>query len=145
MGAFEHVQDYAHAARFLAAHLRPGARCYADFCAQPDVRAGRGSRFMRKWIWPGDVNYVDVSALLRALAAEGFHVHELVDDTLSYAWTVRDWAHRLEACRKELARQFGEPAVRAFLLFLWGSQHFLATNRTQAHHLVAGRAPRRPV
>ena len=31
--------------------------------------------------------------------------------------------------------------MRAFLLFLRGSYYFLATNKTQAYHLVAGREP----
>ena len=42
-----------------------------------------------------------------------------------------------------LALRFGEPAVRAFLLFFWASFRFLTTNRTQAYHLVAGRQGRR--
>jgi hypothetical protein len=32
--------------------------------------------------------------------------------------------------------------VRAFLLFLGGSYHFLMQNRTQAYHVVAGLGPR---
>ena len=140
MGTLEHVGDYPRAARFLREWLRPEARVYADFCARhADFRLGR---FMKKWIWPGPVTYVDLGALVRALAREGFNVHELADDTLSYAYTVRDWARGLEAHRKDLAQRFGEPAVRAFLLFLWGSHRFLVTNRTQAYHLVAGRGPR---
>jgi cyclopropane fatty-acyl-phospholipid synthase-like methyltransferase len=51
---------------------------------------------------------------------------------------VRDWGDALEANRKALAEQFGEPAVRAFLLFLRGSWRFLLDNRTQAYHVVAG-------
>jgi cyclopropane-fatty-acyl-phospholipid synthase len=140
MGTFEHVGDYRRAADRLREHLTDGARVYADFCAQRSVF--RGGRFMKKWIWPGTVTYVDVAALVGALVRAGFNVHELADDTLSYAFTVRDWARRLEAQRKEIADRFGEPAVRAFLLFLWGSHHFLASNRTQAYHLVAGRQPR---
>ena len=34
------------------------------------------------------------------------------------------------------------PAMRAFLLFLGGSYHFLTQNRTQAYHVVAGLGPR---
>ena len=71
------------------------------------------------------------------------NIHQLVDDTRSYALTVRDWASALEAQRLELARRFGERTVRTFLLFLWGSHHFFTTNRTQAYHLVAGREPAR--
>lgn len=140
LGTMEHVGDYAYAARFLATHLAPAGRVYADFCA---TREGfRGGRFLKTWIWPGAVTYVDLGRLVGALAKAGFDVHELSDDTLSYAWTVRDWAQRLEQNRKPLAERFGEPTVRAFLLFLWGSYHFLANDRTQAYHLVAGLGPR---
>lgn len=142
LGTFEHVVDYRFAARFLAAHLRPGARVYADFVAR---RAGfRTGRFLSRWIWPGTTGYVDLAALVRALGAEGFHLHELADDGLSYAWTVRDWAQRLEGRHAALAARFGEPAVRAFLLYLWGSFHFLARGHTLAYHLVAAREPRVP-
>lgn len=140
LGTMEHVGDYAYAARFLAQHLVEGGRVYADFCA---TREGfHGGRFLKTWIWPGAVTYVDLGRLVGEFAKAGFDVHELADDTLSYAWTVRDWAQRLESQRAELAARFGEPAVRAFLLFLWGSYHFLANDRTQAYHLVAGRGPR---
>ena len=140
LGTMEHVGDYAYAARFLARHLVPSGRVYADFCA---TREGfHGGRFLKTWIWPGAVTYVDLGRLVGELAKAGFDVHELADDTLSYAWTVRDWAQRLESCRPELVARFGEPAVRAFLLFLWGSYHFLANDRTQAYHLVAGLGPR---
>jgi cyclopropane-fatty-acyl-phospholipid synthase len=140
LGTLEHVVDYRYAARFLAAHLVPGGRVYADFCA---TREGfHGGRFLKKWIWPGSVTYVDVGSLVGALARAGFDVHELADDTLSYAWTVRDWALRFDAGAKDLAERFGEPSVRAFRLFLWASYHFLSRDRTQAYHLVAGLTPR---
>jgi cyclopropane-fatty-acyl-phospholipid synthase len=137
MGTFEHASDYRYAARFLRDHLRPEARVYADFCAR---REGfEVGRFLKKWIWPGTTRYVDVASLVRELERAGFTIEELADDRLSYAWTVRDWALRLEANRKALAERFGEPAVRAFLLYLWGSHHFLLRGHTQAHHLVAAR------
>ena len=137
MGTFEHFADYRRAARLLARHLKPGGRVYADFCAQRE--SFLLGRFMRKHIWPGSITYVDLAALVAALVREGFNVHELGDDTLSYAFTVRDWARGIERAREAMAAKWGEPQVRAFLLFLWGSYHFLKTNRTQAYHLVAGR------
>jgi cyclopropane-fatty-acyl-phospholipid synthase len=140
LGTMEHVGDYAYAARFLARHLAPAGRVYADFCA---TREGfHVGRFLRTWIWPGAVTYVDLGRLVGEFSKAGLDVHELADDTLSYAWTVRDWASRLEREREGLAERFGEPTVRAFLLYLWGSYHFLANDRTQAYHLVAGRGPR---
>ena len=66
-------------------------------------------------------------------------MHTVGDDTLSYAYTVRDWARGLARHHDALAARFGEPTVRTFLLFFWASYHFLTTNRTQAYHLVAGR------
>lgn len=140
MGTFEHNPEYDYAARFLAAHLKPGARVWADFSAHhTDVTMGR---FMKKHIWPGAITYVNPHRLVRALLRAGFNVHELRDDTLHYACTIRDWGNAMEAHRTSLAAQFGEPTVRAFLLFLRGSLHFLRTNQMQAYHLVAGREPR---
>jgi cyclopropane-fatty-acyl-phospholipid synthase len=136
MGTFEHNPEYAWAARWLANHLVPGGRVFADFCAQrSDFTIGA---FMKKHIWPGPITYVRPHRLVAALVRAGFNIHEMADDTLSYACTVRDWGDALEAHRDALADEFGEPAVRAFLLFLRGSWRFLLDNRTQAYHLVAG-------
>jgi len=141
MGSLEHIPDYRFVARFLARHLRPGARVYADFVT---TREGRlAGPFLRKYIFPGITGYVELGRLVLELASAGFEVSELSDDTLSDAWTVRDWALALERCRADLAARHGERTVRAFLLYLWGSHHFLATRRTQAYHLVAGRRPSR--
>ncbi len=139
MGSFEHFSDYRRALRFLAEHLEPEARFYADFCTE------RGSHqvgaFLARHIWPGSASYVDVPKLLKEMARAGFNLHVLEDDTQSYAFTVRDWADKLERARRQLAAEYGEPSVRAFLLFLRASQYFLLTNKTQAYHLVAGREP----
>lgn len=136
MGTFEHNPEYAWAAKWLAKNLAPHARVWADFSAQrTDVTLGA---FMKKHVWPGPITYVSPQRLVTALVREGFNIHELCDDTRSYACTVRDWGDALEANRKALAEQFGEPTVRAFLLFLRGAWRFLLDNRTQAYHLVAG-------
>jgi len=139
MGSFEHNPEYEFAARFLARHLRPGGRVWADFCAQRT--AFSLGRFMKKHIWPGPITYVNPYRLIRALVRAGFNVHELHDDTQSYARTVRDWGDAFETSYKALAERFGEPTARAFRLFLRGSFLFLRENRTQAYHLVAGREP----
>jgi cyclopropane-fatty-acyl-phospholipid synthase len=139
MGTFEHNPEYGRAARFLARHLVPGGRIWADFCAnRRDFQFGA---FMRRHIWPGAITYVNPYGLAAALIREGFNVHEMADDTLSYACTIRDWGDRFEASAKALAERFGEPTVRAFRLFLRGSWYFLRTNRTQAYHVAAGLEP----
>lgn len=137
MGTFEHNPEYERAAAWLAQHLTPEARVWADFCAQHrDFTIGR---FMKRHIWPGPIQYVNPHALCRALMRAGFNVHSLADDTRSYALTIRDWGDRFEAHSAALAARFGEPTVRAFRLFLRGSWHWLSRNQTQAYHLVAGR------
>ena len=139
MGTFEHVPEYGRVAKFLAEHLKPGGRVYADFCAQRhDTTLGR---FMKKRIWPGAIRYVSLQALVSELLGAGFNVYELKDDTLSYAYTVRDWGDALEGQREALAARWGESTIRAFLLFLRGSYYFLSRNKTQAYHLVAGLGP----
>lgn len=142
LGTLEHVPDYPRVAAFLAHHLTPTGRVYADFCAQ---RASfQVGPFLRRHLWPGPVAYVDLGALVTALTHAGLVVQDVGDDTLSYAYTVRDWARGLEAHRAALAARFGEPTVRAFLLFFWAAYRFLTTRRTQAYHLIAARAPQVP-
>ena len=94
--------------------------------------------FLRRYIFPGVSHYVDLPGVVRALERSGRAVRVLEEDTLSCAYTVRDWARRLEKSHELLAARHGEAAVRAFLLYLWGSNHFLLSKRTQAYHLVAG-------
>jgi cyclopropane fatty-acyl-phospholipid synthase-like methyltransferase len=139
MGSLEHLPDYRHMGRFLAAHLLPRAGVYCDFVTSKQGRLG--GAFMTRYIFPGVSNYVDVPGLVRVLLRAGLSVSELADDTLSCAFTVRDWARNLERAHAELAQLHGELPVRAFLLYLWSSYHFLAGNRTQAYHLVASREP----
>ncbi len=139
MGSLEHLPDYRHLGRFLSRHLRPGARAYADFVTSREGRLA--GAFLRKYIFPGISGYVELGRLVATLTDAGFNVHELADDTVSCACTVRDWARTLERERTALAARHGELAVRAFLLYLWSSHHFLEINRTQAYHLVAGRSP----
>jgi cyclopropane-fatty-acyl-phospholipid synthase len=138
MGSLEHLPGLRRVSRFLARHLRPNGRVYADFVTS---REGRMSgAFLRRHIFPGVSHYVDLPGLRSALERAGFSVGTVEDDTASCAYTVRDWALRLEAHRTELAVHHGEAAVRAFLLYLWASHHFLIENqRTQAYHLVASR------
>ena len=140
MGTFEHNPEYVRAARFLERALVSEGRVWADFCAQrSDFAFGR---FMKRYIWPGPIRYVSPHGLTTALVEHGFNIHELADDTLSYACTVRDWGDGLAANAEVLEKEFGSESVRAFLLFLRGSQYFLENNRTQAYHVVAGRSPR---
>jgi len=139
LGTLEHVPEYDRVARFLAAHLKPHGRVYADFCAQrADLTVGR---FLKKTIWPGSITYIDVGRLVRTLIRAGFNVYSLRDDTLNYAYTIRDWGDRLEEHAAKLAEIAGEPTVRAYRLFLRGSYHYLRTNQTQAYRLVLGRDP----
>ena len=139
MGSLEHMPDYQRVANFASQYLTRRACIYADFLAHPTSRTF--GTFMRKNLWPGASAYVNVARLIAALTTSGFNIHELEDDTRSYALTVRDWAAALEARRADLARRFSERTVRTFLLFLWGSYHFFTTNQTQAYHLVASREP----
>ncbi len=139
MGTFEHNPEYARAARFLTQHLAPGARVWADFCAQrTDFTIGR---FMKKYIWPGPITYVNPYRLVEAFVREGFNVHAMRDDTRSYELTTRHWGDLMQTHRKALAERFGEESVRAFLLFLRGSTLFLERNQTQAYHVVMGLEP----
>jgi cyclopropane-fatty-acyl-phospholipid synthase len=139
MGTFEHVSDYPRATRFLARNLRPGGRIWADFCSEREGH--QVGAFLARYVWPGTARYVNLPRLSEALIRAGFNLHELGDDTVSYALTCRDWANALDREAKALAERFGERDVRVFRIFLRSSQYFLATNRTQAYHLVAGLGP----
>jgi cyclopropane-fatty-acyl-phospholipid synthase len=137
MGSLEHLIDYPRVARFLARHLAPGARVWADFCAQRE-RFQVGA-FLGRHVWPGSASYVDVPRLVDALLRAGLTLDRLEDDTFSYACTVRDWADALERVAPALSERFGSRPVRAFELYLRAAQVFFESGRTQAYHLVASR------
>ncbi len=137
VGCLEHMPDYDRVARHLDRCCTTDALVYADFCAQPTAAAF--GTFLARHVWPGPTACVATGDLLAALAHRAFNLHLVTDDTLSYAYTVRDWADALERARPDLTARFGESAVRTFLLFLRASQYFFLTNRTQAYHVVAGR------
>ena len=139
MGTFEHFPAYRRATRFLARHLAPGGRLYADFCSTRGPQLA--GAFLARHIWPGTATYVSVPRLLCALEREEFVIHALREDTTSYALTVGDWADAFDRASGELVDRFGETPVRAFRLFLRASQYFLQRGRTRAHHLVAAREP----
>lgn len=140
LGTMEHVPEYDRVAQFLASYLKPNGRVYADFCSQ---RASfTVGRFLKKTIWPGSITYIDVGRLIGTMIRAGFNVHALRDDTLNYGYTIRDWGDRFAQHREKLAEMTDEATVRAYLVFLRGSYHFLRTNQTQAYRLVLGRAPR---
>jgi cyclopropane-fatty-acyl-phospholipid synthase len=141
MGTLEHFSDYRHAMSFASRFLTREARIYADFCCARG--AHRVGAFLGKYIWPGSASYVDVPRLLREVERAGFGVYVLEEDTLSYACTVRDWADGLERSQKILAERYGTENVRAFILYLRASQYYFAHGKTQAYHLVAGRASAR--
>lgn len=137
MGSFEHNPGYERVVAKLASLLTPRARVWADFCAQrTDFAFGA---FMGRYIWPGPTAYVDPARLARAFQRGGWNLHALADDTRSYAHTVRAWAERFDAAQTALEAEHPRELVRAFRLYLRGSERFLASNRTQAYHLVAGR------
>ena len=141
MGTLEHFSQFGYVARFLAQNLAPDARLYADFCSARGVH--QVGAFLAKHIWPGTANYVDLPKLTAALLREGFNIHELVDDTQNYAYTVRDWADALDRVHPDMEARWGREPVRAFQLFLRSSEYFLSHNKVQGYHLVAGREPAR--
>lgn len=139
LGTMEHVPEYDRVAHFLASYLKPDGRVYADFCSQrTSFTIGR---FLKKTIWPGSITYIDVGRLVGTMIRAGFNVHALRDDTLNYAYTIRDWGDRFEQHRAKLVEITDEATVRAYLLFLRGSFHYLLRNQTQAYRLVLGREP----
>ena len=139
LGSLEHLARYPEVAARLRELVRPEGGVYADFCARRDFQPMWG--FVKRYIYTGPTAFVSLARLSAALLGEGFTIHRLGDDSLSYAWTVRDWARALEANRKQVAEVGGEPSVRAFLLWLWGSYESFLAGGTQAHHLVASLRP----
>lgn len=148
LGVTEHLPDYPATLRQYAKLLKPGGRVFLDASASPTKFPF--SRFILKYIWPGNATPLHLPSYLDAVYESPLEMCLVQNDRISYMLTTRYWAENLDRSRGLLAARWGESAYRRFRLYLWGCVHGFATNDLTAYHwmlqlppLRAGRMVRR--
>jgi cyclopropane-fatty-acyl-phospholipid synthase len=121
-----------------------------DRCLQP-VR-GRGllhfigrnrlqplNAWIRKRIFPGAYPPTLRQVMEEILEPRSFSVLDVENLRLHYARTLRHWLHRFEGSAEEVVRMFDEPFVRAWRLYLAGSEAAFATGWMQLFQVTFAR------
>lgn len=136
-GVIEHIPNYRRFVRRVWDCLRPGGRLYLDASASREKYAV--SAFSRRYIWPGTHTFLCLQDFVREIAYQGMDLVEVKNETHDYELTMRQWAERFDAARKEIVARWGERTYRAFRLYLWGGSRAFHHDLMQAYSVVAER------
>ena len=134
MGVIEHLPKYDLVVNKFRSLLKPGGRIFLDGSA--DVKKYDVSKFLVKYIYPGNHSYLVLHDFLRALAATPLRVVELHNDRHSYYLTARQWARNLDRNYEFLRERFGENAYRRFRLYLWGTAYQFLSGGLDCYRMV---------
>jgi cyclopropane-fatty-acyl-phospholipid synthase len=95
--------------------------------------------WIRKRIFPGAYPPTLSEAVAGVLEPTGFSVLDVENLRLHYARTLDHWRRRFEAATSPLRQMFDEPFVRAWRLYLAGSQAAFTTGWMQLFQVVFAR------
>jgi cyclopropane-fatty-acyl-phospholipid synthase len=132
LGVTEHLPDYPATLRQYANLLKPGGRVYLDASASPTKYPF--SRFILKYIYPGNETPLHLPSYLDAVCESPFELSMVHNDRTSYMLTAKHWAENLDRNRSTIAARWGEAAYRSYRLYLWGCVHCFATDDMTAYH-----------
>jgi cyclopropane-fatty-acyl-phospholipid synthase len=145
LGVTEHLPDYAATLAHYQKLLKPGGRVYLD--ASASRHKYPFSRFILKYIYPGNETPLHLSSYLEALSETPFELCFVHNDRVSYRLTAQHWAENLDRNHAAIAQRWSEAVYRRFRLYLWGCAHCFDSDDMTAYHwmlrLPAGDAGRR--
>jgi cyclopropane-fatty-acyl-phospholipid synthase len=139
VGMLEHVglPDYPTLGRVMARSLTDRGRGLLHFIGRDQPRPLNA--WIRKRIFPGAYPPALAEVFQHVLAPEGFSVLDVENLRLHYAKTLEHWLERFEQASQQIGRMFDEPFVRAWRLYLSGSQVAFVTGTLQLFQLVFAR------
>jgi cyclopropane-fatty-acyl-phospholipid synthase len=137
IGMAEHVgaaqlPDYARA---LARLVAPGGRVVNHAIARPQMRRGRTSAFIDRYIFP-DGELVPLSQMMAAFEEAGLEIRDVESLRDHYAPTLRAWTRNLEDHWSAVCDLVGTERARAWRLYLAGSALAFDRGRLAVHQLV---------
>jgi cyclopropane-fatty-acyl-phospholipid synthase len=140
VGMLEHVGREKYAAlRAVIARCLPdeGGRGLLHFIGRDRVRSL--NPWIRRRIFPGAYPPTLREALESIFEPAGLSVLDVENLRLHYARTLEHWQGRFEGAVEQVRAAFGEPFVRAWRLYLAGSQASFATGWMQLFQVVFAR------
>jgi len=132
LGVTEHLPDYPATLAQYQKLLKPGGRVYLD--ASASRHKYPFSRFILKYIYPGNETPMHLASYVDALSETPFELCMVENDRASYQLTAKHWAENLDRNHSTIAQRWSEAAYRRFRLYLWGCVHCFATDDMTAYH-----------
>jgi cyclopropane-fatty-acyl-phospholipid synthase len=139
VGMLEHVgvADYPTLGRLLDRTLTPDGRAFLHFIGRN--QALPLNAWIRKRIFPGAYPPTLREVCEGVLEPQGFSLLDVENLRLHYALTLDHWRRRFEDAVDEVRARFDEPFVRAWRLYLAGSQASFRTGALQLFQIVFAR------
>jgi cyclopropane-fatty-acyl-phospholipid synthase len=139
VGMLEHVgrQDYSTFGRVIDRSLSSDGRGFIHFIGRNQVLPLNA--WIRKRIFPGAYPPTLHEVFEHAFEPHAFSVLDVENLRLHYARTLEVWRQRFDASAREVAAMFDETFVRAWELYLAGSQAAFATGSMQLFQVVFAR------
>ena len=139
VGMLEHVgvADYRTLGAVLDRSLGVGGRGLLHFIGRN--RPGPLNPWIRKRIFPGAYPPTLPEVFERVLEPSDLSVIDVENLRLHYASTLEHWRRRFETAADDVAAMFGETFVRAWRLYLAGSQAAFTTGSMQLFQVLFAR------
>jgi cyclopropane-fatty-acyl-phospholipid synthase len=139
VGMLEHVglPDYATLGAVIDRSLAAGGRGLLHFIGRN--RAAPLNPWIRKRIFPGGYPPTLREVFERVLEPNAFSVLDVENLRLHYAKTLEHWCRRFEGAADTVATMFDNVFVRAWRLYLAGSQAAFTTGALQLFQVVFAR------
>jgi cyclopropane-fatty-acyl-phospholipid synthase len=139
VGMLEHVglADFETLGSVIDRSLTSAGRGLLHFIGRD--RPAPLNAWIRKRIFPGAYPPTLGEVFDRIFEPQGLSVLDVENLRLHYAKTLEHWLRRFESSTTEVARMFGESFVRAWRLYLAGSQASFSTGWLQLFQVVFAR------
>jgi cyclopropane-fatty-acyl-phospholipid synthase len=139
VGMLEHVglPDYPTLGRVIDRVLADDGRGLLHFIGRNQV--GPLNPWIRKRIFPGGYTPTLREVFEHVLEPNALSVLDVENLRLHYAKTLEHWRQRFERAAEQVASRFDEPFVRAWRLYLAGSQAAFTTGCMQLFQVVFAR------
>jgi cyclopropane-fatty-acyl-phospholipid synthase len=140
VGMLEHVgrENYRAFAEVIDRGLNPRGRGLLHFIGRDRPRALNA--WIRKRIFPGAYPPTLAEVAREVLEPASLSVVDVENLRLHYALTLRHWRARFEAAKGRVAEMFDESFVRAWRLYLAGSEVGFTTGYLQLFQVTFARA-----
>ena len=139
VGMLEHVgkPDYPSLGRVIDRTLAPDGRALLHFIGRN--RAEPLNPWIRKRIFPGAYVPALREVFGEILEPHAFSVLDVENLRLHYAKTLEHWRRRFDGSAKQIAMMFDDAFVRAWRLYLAGSQASFSTGSMQLFQVLFAR------